>query len=265
MTQYRIHPLKVAQITAPLGVLAMLGDMQSYVVAPIFVFYLEGGNKKILVDAGVPGPGSDGLVHGFPIGSGGEAGIREALKTVGTMPEEIDILVLTHLHFDHCATAHLFKNARIIVQKREWETAFNPVPTARLVYEQSLFRALEQMDLVLVDGDREIADDVTTLLLPGHTQGMQGLAVNTARGTAVLAGDLAYCYYNLNPSLAELTDLAGNRITMTPRPDLPFAPPGIHIDLSQWYDSMWRTAAVASRRDLVIPGHEPALVGKIIG
>lgn len=265
MTIYRIHPLKVAEIVAPLGVLAMMGDMKSYTVAPVFVFYLEGGNKRILVDAGVPAPGNDGLVHGFPISGGGEDGVRQALNKVGTTPEEIDLLVLTHLHFDHCAAAHLFSNARIVVQKREWETAFNPVPTARLVYEQPLFQQLEQMDLILLEGEREIADGVNTMLLPGHTQGMQGLAINTAHGKAVLAGDLAYCYYNLNPGMAEYTDLAGNKIAMTPRPDLPFAPPGIHIDLSRWFDSMWRVVAMADKRELVIPGHDPGLVGQVIG
>jgi len=263
--KYKIYPLKVAEIVAPLGVLAMLGDMRTYTVAPVYVFYIEGGNKRILVDAGIPAPGAGGLVHGFPASGGGEDGVRNALKEVGTKPEEIDVLILTHLHFDHCATASLFQNARIVVQKREWETAFNPVPTARPVYEQTLFRDLEQMDLVLTDGDQEIAPGISTLLLPGHSQGMQGLAINTSQGTAVLAGDLAYCYYNLNPKLSEYTDLAGNKITLTPRPDLPFAPPGIHIDLSQWFDSMWRMVAIASQRDLIIPGHEPVLVGKIIG
>lgn len=265
MALYRIHPLKVAEITAPLGVLAMMGDMQTYVTAPVFVFYLEGGPRKILVDAGVAAAGADGLVHGFPVSGGGEAGLRQALETVGTTPEEIDILLLTHLHFDHCAAAHLFQNARIMVQKKEWESAFNPVPVARAVYEQPLFAHLEQMDLVLLDGERQIAEGVSSLVLPGHTQGMQGLCIATEKGNAVLAGDLAYCNYNLNPQMTESVDLAGNTFALAPRPDLPFVPPGIHIDLSQWFDSMWRTVSAAQSRDLVIPGHEPALVERVIG
>jgi glyoxylase-like metal-dependent hydrolase (beta-lactamase superfamily II) len=265
MALYKIHPLKVAEITAPLGVLAMMGDMQTYVTAPVFVFYLEGGSRKILVDAGVAAPGSDGFVHGFPVSGGGEKGIRQALETVGTTPEEIDILVLTHLHFDHCAAVHLFENARIMVQKKEWETAFNPVPVARAVYEQPLFAGLEKMDLVIVDGERQIAEGVSTMLLPGHSQGMQGLSIQTAKGRAVLAGDLAYCNYNINPQLSESADLAGNTFALPPRPDLPFAPPGIHIDLSQWFESMWKTVSQAQSRDLVIPGHEPSLVGQVLG
>ncbi|MFW6333766.1 MAG: N-acyl homoserine lactonase family protein [Desulfosalsimonas sp.] len=265
MALYKIHPLKVAEITAPLGVLAMMGDMQTYVTAPVFVFYLEGGNQKILVDAGVAAPGIDGFVHGFPVKGGGEKGLRQALEKVGTSPGEIDILVLTHLHFDHCAAAHLFENARIMVQKKEWETAFNPVPVARAVYEQPLFAQLEKMHLVLIDGEQEIAEGISSMFLPGHTQGMQGLCIHTAQGKAVLAGDLAYCNYNLNPEITELTDLAGNQFALPPRPDLPFAPPGIHIDLSRWFESMRKTVSAAQSRSLVIPGHEPTLDGQVLG
>lgn len=264
MVRYRIHPLKVGELTAPVGVLTMLGDMRTFLVAPVLIFYLEGGPRKIVVDAGVPAAGEDGLVHGFPLKGGGEEGVRQALAKVGTTPEEIELLILTHLHFDHCAAAHLFRNARIVVQRREWETAFNPVPTARAVYDEALFRRLEHMDLVLLEGDCEVAPGVRVLLLPGHTLGMQGLAVETTRGTVVLAGDLAYSYYNINPNLSEFTDLAGNKLTLTARPDLPFAPPAIHIDLVAWFDSMWKAVAIASRRDMVIPGHDPALVNTVI-
>jgi hypothetical protein len=88
------------------------------------------------------------------------------------------------------------------------------------------------MNLALIEGESEIAQGVSTLLLPDHTQGMQGLCIDTQKGKAVIAGDLAYRSYNLNPHISEATDLAGNVYTLTSRPDLPFAPPGIHIDLS---------------------------------
>ena len=266
MTTYKIHPLEVARLAAPVGILGMGGDMQTFIVAPVLIFYIEGGGKKIVMDAGIEAPGEQGVVHGFPVvGGGGEEGIRAALKSVGTTPEEIDYLVLSHLHFDHCAEAPLFKNARIIVQKKEWETAFHPVPTARQFFELSLFQNLEAMDLVLVEGEYEVTQGVSTLFLPGHSQGLQGLAVDTAAGTAVLTGDQCYSYYNLDPTRTELTDLAGTTVTVVPRPDLPFLPPAIFVNLIDWYDSMWKVVARASSRDLIIPGHDPSIVGKVFG
>jgi len=234
MVQYKIHPLEVARLTAPVGILSMGGDMQTFLVAPVLVFYIEGEGKKIVMDAGVEAPDEQGFVHGFPCTGGGEEGIRKALQSVGTNPEEIDYLVLSHLHFDHCAQASLFKNARVIVQKKEWETAFHPVPPSRVFFEPSLFRNLEAMDLVLVEGEYSVAEGVSTLFLPGHSQGLQGLAVETAGGTAVLTGDLCYSYYNLDPTRTDLTDLAGNPVALVPRPDLPFIPPAIYVSLTDW-------------------------------
>jgi len=265
MATYRIHPLKVAELTAPVGILSMGGDMQSLMKAPVYIFFLEGGEKKIVMDAGISAPDAQGNVHGFPIVGGGEQGIRSALESVGTAPEEIDILVLSHLHFDHCAGTSLFRNARIFVQKKEWKTAFCPVPTARVYYEQPLFQSIEQMDLVLIEGDCPIADGVSSLFLPGHTEGLQGLAVSTAEGTAVLTGDLCYTYYNLNPSIARMTDLDGVELSLPPRPDLPFTPPAVHINLTDWYDSVWKAVSTASRRDLILPGHDPALASRVFG
>ena len=264
---YTIRPLKQAELTAPLGVLAMMGDMRSFVVAPVFVFYLEntGSKKKILVDAGVAAPSEEGgTVHGFPIKGGGEEGLRSALEEVKTTPEEIDTLILTHLHFDHSACISSFKNARIYLQMREWETAFNPVPSSRAAYDRDLFEGLEKMDLVLVNGDYQLEDGLKLLFLPGHTQGLQGVALSTGKGTAVLTGDLCYCYFNLNPDMAEMVDLAGNKVELNPRPDLPFMANGIHVDLTEWFDSMWKVVRIASSRDMIYPGHDPSLVGRVL-
>jgi N-acyl homoserine lactone hydrolase len=50
-----------------------------------------------------------------------------------------------------------------------------------------------------------------------------------------------------------------------PRPDVPFLPPAIFVNLVDWYDSMWKVVARASSRDLIIPGHDPSIVGKVFG
>ncbi len=248
MREYFIKPLKQAGITAPIGVGMMMQDIRQTVTCPVFVWFIEGAKEKILVDAGVSALGEDGKVCDFPVEGGGEEGLRNALNWVGTSPEEIDILILTHLHFDHTACARLFKNSRIYVQKREWETAFNPIPSSRPHYDSTLFGPLENMDLILVEGDHEISDGIKLLYLPGHTQGLQGVALSTKKGTAVLASDLCYTYLNIN----------------SPFPETPFYPPGIHVDLTEWFDSMWKVIRIASKRELIYPGHDPSLEGKTL-
>ncbi|MGB9905670.1 MAG: N-acyl homoserine lactonase family protein [Desulfotomaculales bacterium] len=261
---YKIRPLSVALIGAVKGVVTHLTDPLTPLLAPVLVFYLEGGDKHILVDAGISSPGADGLIHGFPVQGGGEEGIRRALGEIGLTPDDIDVLILTHLHFDHCANAGLFRNARIVVNEIEWRTAFNPVPVYRAVYEPDLFLPLEQMNLVLVGDGYQVAPGVQVVHVPGHTLGQQAVVVDTAKGKMVLCGDLAYSYVNIYPGMTEITDLTGKAIQVTPRPDLPFFPPGLHVNLTDWYESMWKVLALAGRRDMLVPGHDGALVGKVL-
>lgn len=239
---YTLVPLRQAEITAPMGIGMLMGDMTQRVTAPVYVWYVEGGEKKILIDAGVGASKSEDL----EVKGGGEKGLMKALGEVGLSPKEVEVLILTHLHFDHVACAGLFENARIYVQRKEWEAAFSPLPPLRPFYDQRLLEPLEKMDLVLVEGDREVEEGLTLLHLPGHTEGMQGLAFRTKKGTAVLASDLLYTYLNLH----------------SPFPYTPFYPPAIIVSLKEWFWSVWKALRMASSKELVYPGHEPSLEGK---
>lgn len=263
MTEYKIHPLVVGTLGAIKGVVTFNVDFFTPLVAPVLAFYLEGGDKKILVDVGVVEPGESGEFHGFPLFSGGADGVTQALETVGLKPEDIDIVILTHMHFDHAANVDLFPKAQFILQKEEWKYAKSPLPTQKGVYLPELIEKVEKCNLVLVDGDYEVADGVSVCLVPGHTQGQQGVVVNTADGYYVIAGDLMYATCNIFPELTELQDAAGNIIECTPQYGHAFYPPGIHTNLTDWYDSAWKVLRLAGFRDHILAGHDPALMGKV--
>jgi len=65
----------------------MGGDMQTFIVAPVLIFYIEGGGKKIVMDAGIEAPGEQGVVHGFPVVGGGGAKGVPSLGTGGADAE----------------------------------------------------------------------------------------------------------------------------------------------------------------------------------
>jgi len=260
--KYKIRPLQVASIGAIKGVVTHMIDPLTPLLAPVLVFYLEGGNERILVDAGIAAPGPDGLIHGFPVQGGGEEGIIKALADIGLRPDDIDVVILTHLHFDHCANVKLFKNARIIVNEIEWQSAFNPLPIFRGVYETNLILPLEQMNLILVGDGYEVAEGVQVVHVPGHTLGQQAVVVETEKGKMVICCDLAYSYINIYPETSEFKDLTGNTLKITPRPDLPFIPPGLHVNLTDWFQSMWKVLKIAGSREMLIPGHDGELLGK---
>ncbi|WP_202320298.1 N-acyl homoserine lactonase family protein [Archaeoglobus neptunius] len=258
---YRITPLKMAEISVPIGVVQMMGDMRALVTGPVFVWVIDGGDEKIVVDAGVE-EAKNGLVHGFPGKGGGEKSLREALERANMKPEDVDKLIITHLHFDHVANAKLFHNARIYVQKREWESALNPPMHYRQTYDENMILPLEEMDLCLVCGDAEVAEGIRVVLLPGHTKGLQGVSVRTEKGDYLIAGDHFYTYFNFFPpkQQVEFTDAAGNKVQFPPA-TTPFVPPGLHVDLSEWYESCFKALSTV-RKQNILPGHDPSLDGR---
>jgi glyoxylase-like metal-dependent hydrolase (beta-lactamase superfamily II) len=257
---YRIRPLKQAEIVSPLGVAQMLGDMKSFVIAPVFIWLIEGEDGKILVDTGVQRAVS-GYVH-FSVRGGGEKGVERALASTQTKPREIDTVILTHLHFDHIAQTHLFHDARIYIQKREWESALNPPIHYRIFYDSDKIQKIEEMDVCLVRGDFKLCEGLELIFLPGHTLGLQGVKVGVRSGNYLIAGDHFYSRFNLNPPKrqVEVEGADGNKITIHPT-TLPFLPPGLHVNLTDWFDSCFKALNVV-RRKRILPGHDPSLVGK---
>jgi N-acyl homoserine lactone hydrolase len=112
--------------------------------------------------------------------------IADALAAVGVELGEIDAVANCHLHADHAGQNRTFPDVPIYVQAREWEVAHT---TEHTILEWVDFEGARYEQL---DGDHRVADDVTIVATPGHTPGHQSLAVRTANGTVVLAGQACY-------------------------------------------------------------------------
>jgi hypothetical protein len=130
MREYVIHPLVVGANETDQGVMTYLKGYGKRIWIPIYVFYLEGGPEKILVDTGLEQfmvPAEVGERYGLKIQE-----FEAALDTYGLKPEDIDIVIHTHLHNDHCENDYKCTRARFYVQKKEfkspirWTTAIFP-------------------------------------------------------------------------------------------------------------------------------------------
>ncbi|GAA4357198.1 N-acyl homoserine lactonase family protein [Angustibacter luteus] len=108
--------------------------------------------------------------------------LRDALQQHGVTPHDIALVVNCHLHFDHCGGNPLFAGTPIVAQRRERELADGHEYTLPELVDFSGVR------YELLDGDSELLPGVHVLATPGHTAGHQSLAVRTANGTVVLAG-----------------------------------------------------------------------------
>jgi glyoxylase-like metal-dependent hydrolase (beta-lactamase superfamily II) len=234
---------------------------------PYLGFLLRQGKHTILVDAGISEKYiSGGKGWGGWKTEGGKSYVEKALADAGISPEEIAIVIYTHLHNEHGANSTLFRNARLLVQKDEWETLLNPLPAmnVRRDYEQSYIQELSSMKLLKVEGDFEITDGIKIYKTPGHTPGSQSVAVNTKKGIVVLVGDQFILNCMAFPRQAELIDMQGNRHAITPAPEAygPFMPSSVVYNYYDWYDSAYKVKAIAEADEagFIIPGHEPSLL-----
>jgi len=129
-----------------------------------------------------------------------ERTVVDALAEIGVAPEAIDLVILTHLHFDHVggATRRLtgrlvptFPNARYIVQARELEDATHPHERNRASYLSRTFvPLLEAKCLETVTGEVEPVPGIRLLPTPGHTPGHQSVLIDGGDGKALFLGDV---------------------------------------------------------------------------
>ncbi len=123
-----------------------------------------------------------------------------ALRAYGVDAESITDVAVSHLHFDHAGglthdvdgrLSPTFPNARVHVQRREFEDARGGFGVMTATYREENFTPIDEIDgWRLLDGDEEIAPGVRALCLPGHTRGHQGIVVAGSDRTLVFAGDL---------------------------------------------------------------------------
>jgi glyoxylase-like metal-dependent hydrolase (beta-lactamase superfamily II) len=127
--------------------------------------------------------------------------LLDSLRDCGVAPEDVDIVVNTHLHFDHCGwntrlgkdgkPVPTFSRARYYVQRGELEHARQPTERDRASYWPENFEPMAASEQwVLVEGDTEIVPGVELVRFPGHTCDMQGVQLTSGERTAVFFADL---------------------------------------------------------------------------
>jgi glyoxylase-like metal-dependent hydrolase (beta-lactamase superfamily II) len=230
MRQYVIHPLVVGANETDQGIMTYLKGYGKRIFLPCYVFYLEGGPEKILVDTGME-------QFMVPPGMEEQYGLKvlefeDALATYGLKPEDIDIIIHTHLHNDHCENDYKCTRAKVYVQKAEYEFFLNPHPLDHRYFPD----LLDDVEVVQVDGDQEIVDGIQVLLTPGHTVGGQSVVVNTSKGKAVITG---FCCNEQNFPASG-----------------PVVASGVHINAIDAYESARRVREMA---DILLPLHDLSL------
>jgi glyoxylase-like metal-dependent hydrolase (beta-lactamase superfamily II) len=157
------------------------------------------GTHTLLIDTGYGGKLSE-KEREINAAQSGEP-LLAGLAALGLAAEDIDLVVLSHLHFDHAGggtrreadgtIAPAFSNARYIVQRGEWEDATGGAPELAGAYPlENLLPLYEAGRIDFIDGDVEIVPGLSSLVTGGHTRRHQALILESAGQTAIYPGDL---------------------------------------------------------------------------
>ena len=203
---------------------------------PNIVFLLQGGNN-IVIDTSFESVERSKAVHDQTVWRTKEQEVDYALKNIGVDPSQVDIVIFTHLHYDHCGTNKIFTNARFIVQREELTNALVPTRGQETAYFSPIIGETPSFSgtkFDLIDGEVEIFEGINVIKTPGHTPGSQAILVNTSDGIYCVAGDAVPFYENIEKDI----------------------PAGYHDCVHDCYESMDKIKRMSKE---AIPAHDPLI------
>lgn len=232
-----IHPLLLGEAEVDTSFLIWGMTPGQRTTVPLTAYLVLGGEKPLLIDAGMSIEGGRHEEGFFVFTQTHEQTLSNRLAPFGLEPEDIGTVVFTHLHSDHTGYIEALSAARFVVQRRELQYAAAPY------FPVSGFRRKEVGELVglhfdridFVEGDMDVAEGVRASWTGGHSPGHQQVEVRLESGVAVACGDNVYL---LDPGLTE------------------GLPPGLITSIEE------HTRAIARLRtgvDYVLPSHEPSI------
>ncbi len=154
------------------------------------------GQHTVLIETGLGNKLSPKMASIF----GMPAGLLDNLKAAGISLEEIDIVINSHLHFDHCGwntvrkdgkVVPTFPNATYYAQEVEWKHGQLQLERDAISYISDDYDPLVKSgQMKLINGDQEIVPGISVRVYRGHTESMQAIMVHSEGETACYIGDL---------------------------------------------------------------------------
>lgn len=161
---------------------------------------VEDGNRLILIDTGLGNKQSEKFLSHFYLH--GDDTLKNSIKKAGFSPEDITDVLLTHLHFDHVGGAVdfnsknskyelAFKNAKYWNNKNHWEWALNPNPREKASFlKENILPIQDSGHLNFIESGNELGDNISLLLVNGHTESQIIPHINYKGKTVVFMADL---------------------------------------------------------------------------
>jgi glyoxylase-like metal-dependent hydrolase (beta-lactamase superfamily II) len=174
-------------------------DARNRIHVALRAWLVQGGGRTILIDAGAGGKldAKAADIYGFD----GVPALDASLASAGVTPAEVDLVIASHLHFDHAGgftsrgpdgiVRPHFPNARYLVRRGEWDDARAPHERNRASYFAENYVPLAEAGcLELVDDDGEVAPGIHLRRTGGHTAHHQMIEIGDGERKAVFVADL---------------------------------------------------------------------------
>lgn len=243
----RILGIPKPMITYPFG----FGEGDEVTTVVVFAIKDLKSNKFIIVDTGPPDDKWTMKYHNYQLEYTEEEKPLNALRKYDINPDDVEIVINTHLHWDHCFNNSLFKNAKFYIQKKELEYALNPIDLHKRAYE--IIDGVEppwlsvKNNIIEVDGEYDIKPGIRLIPLPGHTPGSQGVLITDKDSKYLLCGDCIDLYENWE----------GNEIVK-------HIASGVHTSLIEYNESFGKIELLEDDGYEVVPSHDSKLFERFI-
>ena len=181
-------------------------DRKNRITLGLNCLLLQTGGKNILIDTGTGSKDTDGLKDTYGLVP---SRLIKSLKNLGLSPKDINMVILTHLHFDHSGGCTRFDRAGNLiptfpkathyVQRSCWEEANQPSERCQRSYREVDFTPIEENgQLELLDGDTVLLPGLSVTETGGHARGHQGVMLNLGGEKVAFLGDLVPTPFHLN-------------------------------------------------------------------
>lgn len=237
MKEWIVKAIQVGSIELDRSAMTHYKGKGEHISVPIWCAGATDGEHKVIVDTGIRD------LEEYRKSEPGVSQTPDQITTVaikrvmGWEPEDVDIVINTHLHCDHSGSNHAFQKAVFYVQKKEWEAAFYPLVPEIPFYDELCYNkdAVNYFQWNFLEGDAEILPGLRVITTPGHTRGHQSVLFNTEAGVVCVSGDICNVAENVNENLE----------------------PNIVVMVPETYESLARIRQFAH---YILPGHDPAIV-----
>jgi glyoxylase-like metal-dependent hydrolase (beta-lactamase superfamily II) len=157
-------------------------------------------------------------------------------------PEEIDAVIHTHLHNDHCENDSKCVNARFYVHEKEMIRIHEPHPLDIRYNEEFILDVEENGQIQRIVEDMEILPGIRVVHTPAHTEGGMTVLIDTPSGKAAITGFCVIMENFYPPKQIKAMEME-------------VIPPGTPVNVYEAYDIMMKVKGMA---DILLPLHEPA-------